>query len=588
VAAKRGTNLPSRTGPARREDAPVPAPSGVRLDASEMMAGMVASTCNALYVLDGRGIVQLWNPAAATLFGWSEAEVIGRRLPILDEVDEAELDRDCRAVMGGAGLAEVETSRRRKDGTEVHLLMTTMPLRDREGEVVAVFTVSQDLTRAKQTEETLRRQAMNDPLTNLLNRRAFLDAVQAELDTPAPGALMVFLDLDDFKDVNDTHGGDIGDTLLRLFSERLRRSLRPDSVIGRLGGDEFGVLLVDVAMSAVPAVVGRLLASTGGPYRVGGRRLVVRATAGVAPVTGVATAEEALRFAHMAMYEAKQSARHRFRVFDETIGQEVAGRFQMAAALEQAMADNELEVFYQPVVSVASGLVVGMEALVRWPRPGGLEIPPDQFVPLAEQTGAIGRLGYWVLDQACTQVSRWSSEDPGRFAHLVLSVNLSPRQLNEPRFVSSVREILARNDLDAGRLQLEVTETALSEDAAAAAVLLGRLRRLGVLLAIDDFGTGNSSLTLLRRMPFSLLKVDQSFVAGIGSNAEDTAIVTATLGLAQALGLVTTAEGVETAEQLAFLRAHGCDQAQGYLLGRPMRAEEFGAQLDGAPLLGAR
>jgi diguanylate cyclase (GGDEF)-like protein/PAS domain S-box-containing protein len=572
------TEPPSRSEglPPGGDDAgPTSPPSGFidRLRETDLFEGMVTSTPSALYVVDGDGIVHMWNPAAERLFGWSADEVLGRRLPIVDRANDAEFDALRASVMAGDGFVNVEATRRRKDGTAIELSLSTVPLRDRQGEIVAVFGVSQDMTRTRKAEAALLHQATHDPLTDLLNRRAFLELVQDEVDASRRQTALVFLDLDDFKDVNDTQGHHIGDALLREFAKRLRGSLRRDSVVGRLGGDEFGVLLVDVSERHVPEVVARLLEHSCGPFVVAGCRLVIHASAGIALCAHVSDAEEALRHADMAMYEAKRTARNSFRMFDANIQRAVVARVELAAALDRALDDDELDTYYQPVVSVGSGRVVGMEALVRWHR-GENGVDPEHFIPLAEQTGTIGRLGRWVLDRACSQISRWSGEDRD-YASLVMSVNLSPRQLHEPGLVDHVREILLHHGLEPGQLQLEVTETALTPDVPAAAAVLGRLRRLGVLLAIDDFGTGNSSLTLLRQMPFSILKIDRSFVAGIGTSPEDTAIVAATLGLAQSLGLVTTAEGVETDEQLAFLRHHGCDQAQGYLLGRPVTAAQF-------------
>jgi diguanylate cyclase (GGDEF)-like protein/PAS domain S-box-containing protein len=556
------------------------------LGARELVQAMVERTPNALYVMDARGHVQMWNAAAETLFGWTAEEVHGRRLPIVDASDGCDLDDRIEAVMAGAEFIGEEVTRRRKDGRSVELSTSTVPLSDGKGRIVAVFVISQDLTRTRRAEEAVLHHTAHDPLTELLNRRAFLEAVEVEVAKPGSHSMLVYVDIDDFGSVNDGHGHHTGDDILRHFADRLRHTVRPGSVLGRLGGDEFGVLLVDVPPRRVTAAVARILESVSGPYAVDGRRFTVRASAGVAPVHGAGRAEEALRRADMALYEAKRSARGGFRVFDSEIQRTVVQRVEVATAFERALADDELEIHYQPIVAVASGVLVGMEALVRWRRADGTWVPPAHFIPIVEQTGAINSLGDWVLERACSQLRRWADAAPVRAEGLVMSVNLSPRQLHDPSLVSRVRAALGRHGLTPGRLQLEVTETAITPDGPAAAAVLTQLRRLGVLLAIDDFGTGNSSLTLLRQMPFNALKVDRSFVTGIGTSAEDSAIVSATLGLAQSLGLLTTAEGVETPEQLAFLRAHGCDQAQGYLLGRPAPAEYRLPSVAAAPRAG--
>jgi diguanylate cyclase (GGDEF)-like protein/PAS domain S-box-containing protein len=569
--------------------APDPRDLVALLDISEheILQGMVWASPNALYVVDGRGRVQMWNPAAGRLFGWNAAEIIGHRLPIVDPVDEAEFEALLASVMGGGGFVGVEATRRRKDGSPVDLSISTVPLRNPAGEVVAVFGIAQDLTRVRRAEAALLHQATHDPLTDLLNRRAFLEEVEAEVAMTGTRSMLVCLAIDDFKAVNDMHGHLAGDALLGRFAARLQGAMRPGSVVGRLGGDEFAALLVDVPPRGVHRAVQDLIHSISGQYDVDGRRSTVRVTAGVAPCRHADRPEETLQHADMALFEAKRMARGGFRIFDAAIQRTANERVEVTAAFDRALAEDELEIHFQPVLSVARGVLVGAEALVRWRRADGGWVAPEHFIPMVEQTGAINTLGDWVLEQACSQMRRWT-DGSADAAALVVSVNLSPRQLHDPSLVDRVRDVLTRHGIPPGRLQLEVTETALTPDGPAAAAILRRLRRLGVLLAIDDFGTGHSSLTLLRQMPFNVLKVDKSFVQGIGTSADDSAIVAATLGLAQSLGLETTAEGVETPAQLDFLRRHGCDHAQGYLLGRPApagaRLPEIAAPISWPPL----
>lgn len=426
-----------------------------------------------------------------------------------------------------------------------------------------------DITRRKAVEAELRRQALHDELTGLLNRRGLTEKMDAlaEHRGGTHGA-MVVLNLGRLKAVNDSQGLAYGDEVLRAFAKRLARAVRPSDVVARLDGDTFAVAMPRIAARNLGPTVVRVLDQLAAHYRVGGRELDVEVTAGAAVCSECDAPEEALRRAMVALHEAKLLPHRRLHVLGVDDDRAFVERIELSEQLAGAAERGELRLHFQPIVSAASGRVTGSEALVRWAHPERGLLGPDQFIHLAEEAGSISRIGRWVLDEACRTLASWVADDPAA-AELSVSVNLSVAQLLDPDLVPHVAEAIASCGLDPDRLHLEVTESVLSTDPEAAGAVLGELHSLGVILAIDDFGTGNSSLTALRRFPFQVLKVDRSFVSGIGIRPDDETIVAATIGLAHGLGLTVVAEGVETEAQREFLVQHGCDELQGYLLGRP-------------------
>ena len=431
--------------------------------------------------------------------------------------------------------------------------------------------------------EQLRHQAFHDPLTGLPNRTLLLDRLERALVQTLRGGArpaLLLLDLDGFKVVNDSLGHAAGDRLLIALAERLAAAMRPGDTIARLGGDEFAVLL-DTAtdIHAATAVADRLLDALATPLALDGRELVVEASLGIALATdGAARPDDLLRDADLALYRAKDAGRAGYAIYDTSLHTAVNARLVLEAELRRALASEEFVLHYQPKVDLATGRLAGVEALVRWRHPTRGLVPPDDFIPLAEETGLIVPLGRWVLTEACHQARAWAAAritDPP----LTMSVNLSARQFRQPDLVGDVARILRDTGVIPGLIQLEITEGVLMEDAAATLGLLERLRGLGIALAIDDFGTGYSSLVYLKRFPIDVLKVDKAFVTGLGHDPGNGAITTAVIGLAHALGLAVTAEGVETAGELAQLRSLGCEQGQGYYFARPMPAAALAALL---------
>jgi diguanylate cyclase (GGDEF)-like protein len=425
-------------------------------------------------------------------------------------------------------------------------------------------------------EAELTRQALHDPLTGLPNRTLFLDRLAHGLTRSerslSPVTVLV-LDLDNFNRFNDSLGHAAGDRLLASVAERLRDTIRPADTIARLGGDEFAVLLEDTALPDGVRIAQRLGEALDRPFVVAGRDVVARASVGVAcGVGGVQTADELLTNADLAMYLAKGQGKARYAVFEAALHEAAIERLDFEADLRRALVRGEFFLLYQPVVRLGDGSIAGMEALIRWQLAGGEVVSPDQFIPAAEETGLIREIGHWVLQEACRQTAAWQAEHNPMPA-LRLNVNFSARQLEDPEIVKEVERVLVAAGLQPGCLVIEITESLLISEPDVAVQRLGDLRNLGVRLAIDDFGTGYSSLSYLRRFPVDVLKIDRSFVSALGGAPEDAALAHAIVKLGHTLHLRVVAEGIETAAQLAELRALDCEYGQGYLFARPLTVD---------------
>ncbi len=453
-------------------------------------------------------------------------------------------------------------------------------MRDEGGRLVNFIGVQKDITQRKELEEKLAHQAFHDPLTDLPNRSLFLDRADHALKRAArrgDEVAVLFMDLDNFKVINDSLGHEVGDELLVAVAGRLQSCLRPADTAARLGGDEFVVLLEDVEdPEEATNVAVRIEEALRVPFRVGEHNLFVTTSVGVA--LGGANGERAgdlLRNADLAMYRAKEGGKNNHAVFEASMNEKALERLGMEADLRRALEKGEFTVFYQPKVALseeAGVVVVGFEALVRWEHPSRKLVSPAEFIPLAKETGLIVPLGRRVLEEACRQAKEWQDSYPSA-PPLKMSVNLSARQLGEPGLLEDVATVLSETGLDPGTLVLEITEGILTEDTPVALATLRYLKLLGAKLAVDDFGTGYSSLSYLKRFPVDYLKIDRSFVAGLGRDPRDEGLVSAIVQLAHALGLKTTAEGVETEEQLERLRSLGCDLAQGFYFSKPVPVE---------------
>ena len=418
-----------------------------------------------------------------------------------------------------------------------------------------------------QGEQRLRYLALHDPLCGLPNRNYFgerLEEVIKDVQNGEPAAAVFYIDLDHFKDVNDTLGHPVGDELIRNVTARLSGLLRPEDLVSRLGGDEFAVIITDGADTpALQRTAERIIATICAPYSIGGHNILIGASIGIAIIDhksdGVAA--DVMRYADMALYRAKNEGRNRACIYDAAMDADLSERKELERDLREAITTNKLRIVYQPIVNGSGDTILAVEALCRWSHTTRGDIEPSRFIPIAEHSGLIIELGEWVLRHACIEAKSW----PG----LTISVNVSPLQFRRLDFVDTVERILAETEFDAECLELELTESTLLGNVESAEVAMLRLKALGCRLALDDFGTGYSSLAYLRRFPFDKLKIDKSFVRSIERSPDAAAIVHAIVGLGRGLGMKVTAEGVETAEQQLFLRAAGVHSMQGYRFGRP-------------------
>ena len=514
--------------------------------------------------------------------GFTAEELEGMRLADLLAPEE----RGDGAVWPRPELAGATEERRfvRRDGTTGWALFQHSVLHDAEGRPGSFITHVLDISKRKHAERQLDHQAHHDPLTGLPNRKLFVERLDEALAGSADGRVcaVLFVDLDNFKLINDSLGHVAGDRLLAAIAERMRRVLRPDDVIARFGGDEFAILVCGASDTRdVQRVADRLSGSLRAPVVLDGGQRFVSASIGicVAP-DGGADATAVLRDADAAMYRAKELGKARCEVFDDSLRRQVVERVEFESALRGAIERRELRLDYQPFIDLSTGRMTGVEALLRWDHAELGTIAPLRFIPVAEQSGLIVPIGEWVLREACSQAARWAERNP-LAAELEIAVNVSPRQLASPLFGDVVRAALEDSGLPPGRLCLEVTESAVVADLETASASLERLKRLGVRLAIDDFGVGYASLGQLKALPpVDVLKIDRSFVDGVLADHEDQAIVNAVIQLAASLGLQTVAEGVESGDQAMLLRDMRCGQAQGYHFARPIGPAAIAELLD--------
>ena len=533
---------------------------------------VMQNVADGLLTFHADGVVESANPAAERIFDMQldmlTGQPVARLLPdLLDPTTSVAVWPDDGRVI------KRELDGLRADGGRVPLEVTITGIN--QADAPRFIAVVRDVSERQAFEQQLRHMAFHDPLTGLPNRALFMDRIEHAMTVANDRGRSIgvlFLDLDNFKVVNDSLGHATGDQLLVEIAARLRSCVGPLSTLARFGGDEFTVLLDDDPALAGPDVIAeRLRASLEQPFMVADREVYATLSIGIAVSTpGVESAGDLLRNADVAMYRAKSGGRARSVVFDRGVDSSAVERLELETELRGAIERGELELHYQPIIDIGTGGIDDFEALIRWRHPRDGLIPPDQFIPLAEETGLIIPIGQWVLETACTQLKTWHR----MLGHddLSVSVNISPRQFQHRSLPAEIARVLRMVDLPARCLTIEVIESLAMRDAGAAAAILAELKQLGVGVAIDDFGTGYSSLSYLHRFPCDVLKIDRSFVSRLGRERQDQAIVEAIVAIAHALEMAVIAEGIETGEQLARLRALGCERGQGYYFSRPVQA----------------
>jgi diguanylate cyclase (GGDEF)-like protein/PAS domain S-box-containing protein len=518
------------------------------------------------------------NRALCDMLGRSERELLAMGVADMMHPEDYESSEVALETMKAGDTAPYHAEKRyfHADGHVVWGLITACPVRRTASDVPLYFvTQIEDVTERRAAEARLVHQALHDSLTGLPNRALLMDRLRQVLARSArhPSlTAVVFIDLDGFKDINDSLGHDIGDQVLREIGGRIEHHVRPSDTVARLGGDEFVVLCTDLRVEQnIVEICERLTEALAKPAIVGGFEVEVTASIGIALSDGEAavTPEEMLRNADAAMYGAKTQGKNRWEIYDESRRARAVDRVAISSTLRQALRDERFVLHFQPVVELETGLPVAVESLVRLDDPTRGLLPPSAFIQVAEESGLIVPIGTYVLEQACLQLAEWRATG-AVLPNLRAAVNLSARQATQPDLARTVERALAQANLEPTALALELTETVLMEAEPSTLRQLEEIREMGVGLGIDDFGTGYSSLSYLKRLPVSIIKVDRSFVAGLVTDPSDREIVTAVIRLGQALGLTTIAEGVEDVAQFTLLRELGCDQAQGYLLGRPV------------------
>ena len=558
--------------------------------ATEVMHSMAEAV---VVVDDGFRFVSV-NPAFSRVSGYAPEEVLGRDAAMLDsgQHDEAFYGQARRALRE-AGAWSGEMWQKRKDGREFLCAIQANAIRE-PGTLRRLYVlVATDITDRRRIEQELRYLANYDSLTNLPNRTLLAERLSRAIvraRRQASRVAILFMDLDRFKDVNDSLGHATGDRILRIAAQRLQQAVGGVQTVARIGGDEFTVVLEDLSDPAeADACAQRVIEAFDEPLLIDERQEIV-----VSPSIGISlypdnaqVPTDLLKHADTAMYQAKAAGRRTFLRYAEAMDGQSRQRAGMVAALRRAIERNELGLVYQPQLALADGRIVRVEALLRWQSPQYGEVPPAQFIPLAEESGLIVAIGEWVLRQACATLAGWSREG---LSGVAMGVNVSTAQLLRSDLPGTVQRILAETGLHADQLELELTESMLMANAGVAAERLQTFRSLGVSIAVDDFGTGYSSLAYLRRLPITTLKIDKAFIDDLGGpgDGEDAAITTTVIAMAHSLGLAVVAEGVETPQQLAFLRQHRCDMVQGYWLSRPLPAPDCLAFLRDWPARAAR
>ena len=527
------------------------------------------------------------NAVAESLTGWTRESAKGHQLEeVLNIVDATTRQRILNPM--AVAIRENKTVALtpncmliRRDGHEAAIEDSTAPIHDRRGRVTGAVMVFHDVSTARALSLKMSYLAHHDSLTDLPNRILLNDRLTQAITLAyrhQQKLAVLFIDVDRFKHINDSLGHAVGDRLLQAVAQRLFECVRTSDTVSRQGGDEFVVLLTEIKHARDAAVIAdKIILSLSAPYAIDQHELHLTASIGIVtyPDDGM-NAETLMKNADFAMYQAKDAGRNNYQFFKTEMNVRAIERLSLENALRHALERHEFTLYYQPKINLLSGAITGVEALIRWQHPVRGLVSPAQFIPVAEECGFIVPIGRWVLREACEQIRRWQRDG---FPILRIAVNISPVELRATDFVAKVRDILAETGLDPHCLEFELTETSLMQDSRTTVEVLRELKEIGVLLALDDFGTGYSSLSYVKRFPIDTLKIDQSFVRDLATDADDASIVSAVISMGKSLHMRVVAEGVETRDQLEFLREHSCPFAQGYFFSPPVIAEELGQLL---------
>ncbi|MGC5324328.1 sensor domain-containing protein [Brevibacillus sp. SYSU BS000544] len=547
---------------------------------NHVLKSLIEASPIGIVTLDKSRKVTMWNPAAEEIFGWKKHEIMNRQYPIIPEDQAEEFDKIFDDVINkNKKFTGLEVERITKDGFKKWVSLSTSKLVDASNNIVGFIAMFKDITENKLAEERINFLAYHDELTRLPNRRALRDTIDDAIvssgEKDSSFAIM-FIDLDQFKKVNDSLGHQYGDNLLISLSKRMSNCLRPMDDLFRIGGDEFAIFLYGVKTEEeVCDLAQQIIECVESPVIYDGYEFHISCSIGIAmyPTDGEDT-ETLLKNADTAMYRVKDRG-SRFQFYTKSMNEKAHEKIIFENDLYRALERDEFMIYYQPQIHVKTGKVVGAEALLRWNHPKWGLVSPAQFIPLAEETGLIIPIGEWVMRTACTQMVEWNS---GRISEpLTIAVNLSSRQFIKHDLVSTVKRVLQETNCDPQLVELEITES-MAMDVGHAMTTLKELKDLGVKIGMDDFGTGYSSLSYLKKLPIDKLKIDQSFLRELEIDKNDAAIVATIISMAHNLNLKVNAEGVETGNQYKFLIQHRCDEAQGYFFSKPIPANEFAAR----------
>jgi diguanylate cyclase (GGDEF)-like protein/PAS domain S-box-containing protein len=544
----------------------------------KMLSSAVEQSSSMVMISDENAVIEYVNPKTCAITGYEKAELIGSNARVF-QADDLDMDMlaDLWATINSGNEWQGEIQLRKKDGGGIWVLMSISSVKNERNQISHFVTVCEDVSQLKEARIRMEELAYVDSLTGLANRLLFrdrLEQVLKALTRTKTSAALLYLDLDEFKRINDSMGHDVGDALLMKVAETLRQCVRHQDTVARMGGDEFVILLTDIdGMSGASAVARKIMESMSHPVQLLKKEILITPSIGItlAPADSL-NADILLKNADMAMYKAKSSGRNNFQFFTEEMNAQIVDHLTIENDLRHAIENDDLYMKYQPKFNIETKKIIGVEALVRWNHPTKGELSPEYFIPIAETAGLMVKLGKWVLRASCKDIIQLESEG---LKGVELAVNLSTRQFRDPYLIETIQNVLAETGFKAVNLELEITETTLMEQIDLAIELLDQIKSLGISVTIDDFGTGYSSLNYLKRLPIDTLKIDKAFIDDIPDDKDDMEISSAVIAMAHKLGLKVVAEGVSTQAHWDFLAQNKCDIAQGYLLGKPMGAQEL-------------